>query len=309
MIRKIIFKKTNLKPFICTAIFSLLLSSSFAQKEVDFRLNLEEGMCFEEQTTALSKGTVSTGKEDKENIHEAITVTQYRVVKKTPAFYTLNFMHTDYYVKMTGVNEFTIDPKTADKLNILNGSTQISMIMNKPFFADLSPKGKVLAVKKNKAIEKEFKTKTKKLSPALREQVYLIVNSFTSNESLVGNIEGWTSYIPPSAVKIGDKWSVQKDSAVTEYTFVAETDSTYIIEGVGSMEETKTNEMQGIVMIIHREGEFTVAIEVDKHTFLPKTITQEMEMLGTVEMPSYPAASRPPSRSNATLTWKIRSCN
>ena len=113
-------------------------------------------------------------------------------------------MYKTFHHKI-GMKEITTDPKTADMLNFLSPSTQIAMMMNKPFFAELSPKGKILAVKENKDIAKEFKAKTKKLSPALREQVYLMVNSMAKSESLIANIESWTSYIPDSAVKIGDK--------------------------------------------------------------------------------------------------------
>jgi len=55
MKREVNFKKTGFKSVVCTAIFSLLLSFSFAQKEVDFRINLDEGDCFEVQTTTFSK--------------------------------------------------------------------------------------------------------------------------------------------------------------------------------------------------------------------------------------------------------------
>ncbi|MFA5639802.1 MAG: DUF6263 family protein [Bacteroidales bacterium] len=298
--------------FIKTTICLLLLLASFtsfAQKEIDFRINLEEGACFEVESASLSEGSASTGKEVQENKIEYNMVIQYHVVKKTPDFYTLNFMYKERHSTIKiGMKEITTDPKTADMLNFLSPSTQIAMMMNKPFFAELSPKGKILAVKENKDIAKEFKAKTKKLSPALREQVYLMVNSMAKSESLIANIESWTSYIPDSAVKIGDKWIVEKDSAVTHYTFVAETDSTYIIEGLGNSEKTITNEIQGMVMTSNNKEEFTVTIEFDKQTFLPKIITKESESLIQVEIPDYPAFSQPPTRSQGTLTLKISSC-
>ena len=55
--------------FIKTTICLLLLLASFtsfAQKEIDFRINLEEGACFEVES-ALSEGSASTGKEVQEN--------------------------------------------------------------------------------------------------------------------------------------------------------------------------------------------------------------------------------------------------
>ncbi|NLJ82863.1 MAG: hypothetical protein GX330_07040 [Bacteroidales bacterium] len=294
--------------FIKITIYLLLLLApftSFAQKEIDFRINLEKGACFEVESASLSESSA----EVQENKVEYNMVIQYHIVKKTPDFYTLNFMYTERHSTIKiGMKEITTDPKTADMLDYLSPSTQIAMMMNKPFFAELTPKGKILAVKENKNIAKEFKAKTKKLSPALREQVYLMVNSMAKKESLIANIESWTSYIPDSAVKIGDKWIVEKDSTVTYYTFVTETDSTYIIEGLGSSENTITNEIQGMVMISNNKEEFTVTIEFDKQTFLPKIITKESESLIQVEMPDYPTFSRPPTRSQGKLTLKIRSC-
>ncbi len=294
--------------FIKITIYLLLLLApftSFAQKGIDFRINLENGACFEVESASLSESSA----EVQENKVEYNMLIQYRVVKKTPDFYTLNFMYTERNSTIKiGMKEITTDPKTADMLDYLSPSTQIAMMINKPFFAELTPKGKILAVKENKNIAKEFKAKTKKLSPALREQVYLMVNSMAKKESLIANIESWTSYIPDSAVKIGDKWIVEKDSTVTYYTFVTETDSTYIIEGLGSSENTITNEIQGMVMISNNKEEFTVTIEFDKQTFLPKIITNESESLIQVEIPDYPALSRPPIRSQGKLTLKIRSC-
>ena len=311
MREEIKFKKSGFKPLVCTAIFSLLFGFSFAQKEVDFQFNLEKGMCFEVQTSSTSNGTHSTGGKEQENTSETNMVFQYQVVKKTPTFYVLNFMYTDYYFKaMMGEREIIANPKKADKLNILDGSTQIAMMMNKPFYAELSPKGKVLAVKENKEIEKEFKAKTKNLSPALREQVYMMVAT-SKSEALIKNIEIWTSYMPASAVKIGDKWRIQKDSTyTTDYTFVAETDSTYVIEGVGNSKIITTNEIQkGMVMIMTNETEFTITIEVDKQTFLPKIITQEMEILGKAEIPNFPNFPQSSNKSYGTLITEIRSCN
>jgi len=193
-------------------------------------------------------------------------------------------------------------------LNFLAPSTQIAMIMNKPFFANISPQGKILSIKENKSIAKEFEAKTKKLSPDLREQVYTMVNALVGNESLVALIKSWTSYIPDSAVKIGDKWSIQKDSSVTNYAFITETDSTYVIEGVGNRKTTMTNKIQGMVLIVNYEEEFTTTIEIDKHTFLPKIITTESEVLTKSEMPDYPTFSMPPSQSYSTSTLKISNC-
>ena len=56
--------------FIKTTICLLLLLASFtsfAQKEIDFRINLEEGACFEVESASLSEGSASTGKEVQEN--------------------------------------------------------------------------------------------------------------------------------------------------------------------------------------------------------------------------------------------------
>lgn len=194
-------------------------------------------------------------------------------------------------------------------LNILNPSTQIAMIMNKPFSAKISYKGEVIEVKENKNIEKEFKKKTKKLSPALREQVYLFINEFIKNESLPAAIENWTSCIPISTVKIGDKWTVNKDSTSTvHYTFVEETDSSYIIKGKGNTATITTNEIQEMHMTINREEEFTLTIEFDKQTFLPKIIIKESNTSTIVEIPDYPAFSQPPKHSQSTHTLKISSC-
>ena len=307
---KVNFKRYGFKPLVCTVMFCLLLSFSFAQKEIDFRINLEEGACFEVQMATFSKGTSSMRGREQENIMESTNVLQYRVVKKTSDFYSLSFMYTDYFTKMImGEREITSDPKTADKLNFLNPSTQISMMMNKPFSADVSPKGKVLSVKENKEIAKEFKAKTKKLSPALREQVYMMV-PMSESEALVGYVERWASYIPASALKIGDKWTVQTDSITTiDYTFVTETESAYIIEGVGSKKGITKQEAMGVTMIITEEAEFTITIEFDKQTFLPRIITQEMESLRGMELPDMPTYSQPPSKSYSTLTIEIKSCN
>jgi hypothetical protein len=309
-IKKKMKRSYTIKPII----FFLLLFfffRSFAQKEIDFSINLEEGMCFELQSTILSEGSVSINEKGQENKIEHRLVIQYHVAKKTPDFYHLNFMYTDYYSTMTiGMKEITTNPKTADRLNILDASTQIAMIMNKPFLIELSHSGKILTIKENKEIAKEFKSKTKKLSPSLREQVYTVVNSFAKGEGLVSHIENWTSYIPSSSVKIGDKWTIQKDSTrTTDYTFVAETDSTYIIKGVGNSNTTITNEIQGMVMNTNKEDEFTVSIEVDKQTFLPKIISMEIESLTKTEMPDYPAFSVPPSKSYTKSTLEIRNCH
>jgi hypothetical protein len=302
--RRLYFIKTAFLFFL-----SFILTSSFAQKEIDFKINLEVGVCFEVQTSLLSQVSTSTGKDVQENKNENNMVFQFNVTKKSHGFYHLNFMYTDFYAKVVGSREFTVEPKTADMLNILDASTQISMMMNKPFSAELSQKGEIRNLKKNKAIEKEFKTKTKRLSPDLRKQVYFMVNSVTGNEPLVNLIESWTNYIPASAVSIGDQWNVRKDYASTQYTFVAETDTTYIIEGVGSNKKTITNEIQkGMLMIINREEEFTINISVDKQTFLPKIIIKEVVMFIQSEIKDYPALSRPPTQSHTTSTLTIKNC-
>ena len=301
--------------FIKTIILPLLLlafTPSYAQKDIDFRINLKEGMCFEVESNQLSQGSVPSGKEMIENKSESTMVSQYHVVKKKTGSYTINFMYKDCYIKSTGIRDFTVNPKTADMLNILDASTQIAMMLDKPFAAELSPKGKILAIKGNQAVMKEFKTKTKKLAPALREQVYSIVNSLTGKEALVELFENWTNYIPVSTVKIGSQWDVQKDSSITRYTFVAETDTTYVIEGVGSGKKTTRNEIQkGFVMIMSKAEEFTVTVEIDKQTFLPKVITQETEALLNVksEFQNNPELSKPSVQSHVTTTLKIRSCH
>lgn len=297
--------------FIKTANYLLLsfaFISVFAQKEIDFRINLKEGECFEVQST-ISQESVSTDEKNKDSKAEFTMSIQYRVIKKTPDLYRINFMYTDYYAIVTGIKKFKIDPKTADKLNILDGSTQIAMMMNKPFSVDLSPKGEICSIKESQIITKEFKAKTKKLSPDLCEQVYLMVNSFAGHEVLVDNIKSWTSYIPISTVKIGDQWIVMKDSSVTRYTFVAETDSTYMIEGIGSNKKTTSNEIQkGMVLIMIQEEEFTIVVEIDKQTFLPKIITQKTEMILKNEIQNYPKFSKAPVQAHSTSTLKIRSC-
>ena len=279
--------------------------SSFAQKEVDFQINLKVGDGFEVESV-ISQDGVSTDKNNPEHKNEITSRIQYHVEKKTPDFYSLNYMYTEYYMSMKiGKRDMVTNTKTADMLNFLSPSTQIAMMMNKPFSAELSQKGKVLSVKGNKDIEKEFKKKTKKFSPDLREQAYTMVNAIAGSEVLVNNIESWAMYIPSSIVKIGDKWSVEKDSALTYYTFTAETDSTYIIEGVGSSKKTTNMEIQGMLMTTNTEEEFTITIEFNKHTFLPKVITKESEMSIQAEISGYPSLSNQ-SKSDVISTIKIR---
>ena len=54
--------------------------SSFAQKEVDFRINLEEGICFKVQSTHLSQGSIPMDKEVKESKSESTMVIQYNTM-------------------------------------------------------------------------------------------------------------------------------------------------------------------------------------------------------------------------------------
>jgi hypothetical protein len=294
---------------ISTFIFFLLTFVSlysFAQKKVDFHINLDEGACFEVESSTIS---VSQNNMAKESKGEVTTVVRYQVAKKTSDFYCLDFMYTDFYSVTTGIREFTIDPKNADALNILDVSTQISMMMNKPFSADLSPKGKIHAVKENKKIENEFKQKTKNLSPELSNQISFMVNSFSGNNALVELIESWASYIPDSVVKIGDSWIVRKDSVLTHYTFVAETNSTYSIKGVGNKKTTVNNEIMGMSMIVDTEEEFTIAIEIDKRTFLPNIINRESDVSITSNIPNNPAFSNHQSKSKNISTLKINGCN
>ncbi|MCL2041190.1 MAG: DUF6263 family protein [Bacteroidales bacterium] len=296
--------------FITTFILFLLTFvslDSFAQEKVDFRINLDAGACFEVESAIISVSENNMVKKESKN--EVTTVVRYQVVKKTSDFYRLNFMYTDFYSVATGIKEFTIDPKSADALNIFDGSTQVSMMMNKPFSADVSPKGKIYTVKENKEIENEFKQKTKNLSPELSSQISFMVNSFSGNEALVELIESWASYIPDSVVDIGDSWTVRKDSALTRYTFVAETDSTYSIKGVGSKKTTVNNEIMGMSMTVNTEEEYTIAIEIDKHTFLPNIINRESDALITGNMQNNPALSNHQSKSKNILTLKINGCN
>ena len=293
-----------IKPIIFLMLFFVFFSS-FAQKEVDFQINLKVGDGFEVESV-ISQDGVSTDKNNPEHKNEITSRIQYHVEKKTPDFYSLNYMYTEYYMSMKiGKRDMVTNTKTADMLNFLSPSTQIAMMMNKPFSAELSQKGKVLSVKGNKDIEKEFKKKTKKFSPDLREQAYTMVNAIAGSEVLVNNIESWAMYIPSSIVKIGDKWSVEKDSALTYYTFTAETDSTYIIEGVGSSKKTTNMEIQGMLMTTNTEEEFTITIEFNKHTFLPKVITKESEMSIQAEISGYPSLSNQ-SKSDVISTIKIR---
>ncbi|MDR1203680.1 MAG: DUF6263 family protein [Tannerellaceae bacterium] len=291
-------------------LFLFASSQSFAQKEIDFRFNLEEGACFEMQSTISSQSSASINNEVQENKSEYTKVLQYRVAKKAPDSYLLNFMYTDCYSTMTfGKREIIINPKTADMLNILDASTQMAMMINKPFSVELSHSGKILAIKENKDIAKAFKSKTKKLSPALREQVYSVVNSLANSEVLANHIESWINYMPASAIKIGDKWTVQKDSTrTTDYTFVAEMDSIYIIKGVGNSEITITNKVQGMTMLVNKEEEFTTYIEIDKQTFLPKIIITEIEGLTKTEMPDYPAFPVSTAQSHSTFILEKRNC-
>ena len=299
--------------FIHISFLSLMLFiflSSFAQKEIDFRINLEKGVCFETQTIILSENSMHTSKEVQKRKNESIVTIQFSVAGKKNDFYCINFMYTDYYLRVTGgVREFAIEPKKADTMNILDVSTQIAIIINKPFSAELSQKGEIIAIKGNKDVAKEFKAKTKKFSPDLRKQVYITVNSLTESKSIASLIENWTNYIPSRSVKIGDQWDVLKDSVFTQYTFVAETDTTYIIEGIGNSKKTITNEIQnGMVMITHTEDEFSVYIEIDKLTFLPKIITKEFEVLMKSEIKEFTAFSQPPTQSHTTFILKTKNC-
>jgi hypothetical protein len=298
------------KVYLISAFIFFLLTfvslHSFAQKKVDFHINLDAGACFEVESSTISVSQNNIAKESKS---ETTAVVRYQVVKKTPDFYRLNFMYTDFYSVITGIREFTIDPKNADALNIFDVSTQTSMMMNKPFSADLSPKGKIYTVKENEKIKDEFKQKTKNLSPELSNQISFMVNSFSGNEALVELIESWASYIPDSVMKIGDSWVVRKDSALTHYTFVAETNSTYSIEGVGSKKTTVNNEIMGISMIVNTEEEYTVTIEIDKYTFLPNIINRESDVSTTSSMPNNPAFPNHQSKSKNMSTLKINGCN
>jgi hypothetical protein len=136
-----------------------------------------------------------------------------------------------------------------------------------------------------------------------------MVNSFSGNEALVELIESWASYIPDSVVKIGDSWIVRKDSVLTHYTFVAETNSTYSLEGVGSKKTTANNEIMGISMTVNTEEEYTITIEIDKHTFLPNIINRESDVSITSNMPNNPAFPSQQSKSKNTSTLKINGCN
>ena len=299
-------KLYQLKPIIFLLLQFAFLSS-FAQKEIDFRIKLEVGDRFEVESTSLSQGKVSIGNNVQDNKVEIASTIQYHVEKKITDSYYLNYMYTEYYMSMKlGMKDIVTNPKTADMLNLFTPSTQVAMMMNKPFSAELSSKGKILSVKGNKDIEKEFKKKTKKLSPELREQVYTMVNAIAGNEELVNRIESWAMYIPPSAVKIGDTWGVELDSAIAHYAFTTETDSTYIVEGIGSSKKTTSMEIQGMTMITNTEEEFTITIEFDKHTFLPKVITKEAEMSIQGKVQGYPAFSQPPVQSTAITTLKIK---
>jgi len=279
--------------------FSLLFLSSFAQEKIDFRISLEEKTCFDVKTTLLIQNFSATNKNKTDSESETNIITRYNVVKKTPVSYHLNMMYTDYFFKMTGVKTFEINPNAADMLNILDGSTQIAIVMNNPFFIELSPKGKVLRTKENKTVAKEIKHKTKKLSHELQERVNIVINSLAGNEALIEQTESWTSYIPPFAVNIGEHWLVTKDSTLTSYTFLAETDSTYIIEGIGNSKKTFNNEIQkGMVMFVDKSEDFTIHIEINKQTMLPNVISKEISALTSTEIKDFPAFSKPPTQSN-----------
>jgi hypothetical protein len=297
------------KVYFITTVITLLLIFvsfySFAQKEIDFHINIEAKACFEVETNL----SIVSKNKDKENKSESATLIRYKVVKKTPELYRLNFMYTNYYSTIeAGTREIIIDPKNADALNIFDVSTQVSLMMNKPFSAELSPKGEIRAIKENKEILKELKMRTKELSPELREGVYFVVNSMVDNNALVELIKSWTSYIPVTSVKIGDSWSIRQDSTVTYYTFVLETDSTCVIEGFGSGKKTVPSKIQGMELITMHEEDFSLIIEIDKQTFLPKIITKEIESLNKQEIKNYPIPV-PPLQSHTTSKLIIRNCN
>ena len=298
------------KIYLISAFIFFLLTFvsvySFAQKKVDFNINLDAGACFEVKSSTTSASQSNKPKESKSEVN---TTVRYQVVKKTPDVYHLNFMYTEFYSATTGIRDMIIDPKKADTLNILDVSTQTLMVMNKPFSAEVSPKGKINTVKGNKKIEAELKQKTKSLTPELRNQVSFVVNSFSEDQALEELIESWASYIPASAVKIGDSWTIQKDSTITRYTFVAETNATYNIEGVGSKKTTVKNEIMGITMTTNSEEQYTLTIEIDKRTFLPNIIHKESDLSSTVNMPSNPAFPSQQSKSKNTSTIKINRCN
>jgi len=301
--------KKNIITVSLSAFLFFCFLPSFAQEKIDFRINLAENACFDVHTILLIQGKTPTGMDVKEMESEANTSVRYKVVMKTPASYHINLTYTDFYFKMNAIKELIIDPKNADKLNILDISTQYAMVINKPFSIELSPEGKVISTKENKEVSKKFKKVTKKLSPDLKKQVYSSVNNLIGREALISQTESWTSYMPNYPVEIGDNWTVQNGSEITYYTFDSETDSAYVIKGVGSNHSTTHSDLMGKVMVSHREVEFTVSIEVDKHTFLPKIITKEMDMIHKSEVKDYPAFSTPPATSRTTSTLIISNCN
>lgn len=304
----IMTKRSFYKPIVFIfCLFSTLFS--FSQEEIDFQINLEEGHCFQVQTNMNSEITIQMGERKRENKNAALTIMQYQVAKKLTNSYLFDFKFVDFESKMSGMREITISPKLADDLNILNSSTQVSLMIDRVASAEISPKGKVIKIKNNENISKDLLKKSKKLTPAMREQVQTFADGFCSTKTLTSVMDSWLDYIPDTPVKIGDHWNVEKDSLFTRYTLVSETDTCYVIEGVGRNKVVIDNELQkGFPVTITTEETFALYLKIDKHTFLPQSITKKTEAVIKSELQNQPGFSTPPSRSRSTFTTILTPC-
>lgn len=258
------------------ALLQLGVVYSYAQKKIAFKLNIDEGTCFELiQTDYIASIAVMNGK-NSESHGETNEKTKYWVEKKNIDYYTLGFMYTDYIMEKKGIMNQRLSAREADELNILDVSTIMSMVIDKPFFVRVSPEGVVLSVKENKAVRKELRKRTKDLSKELKENIYNMVDALSNKEAIAGKVETWSLYMPQKPVCLGETWTVSSDSnTVVKYTFAEETDSTYILRGVGVSKINVINIHGDITITNIGESKLKLSIEIDKKSFLPKSIAQE----------------------------------
>lgn len=268
--------KTLFHRRILLVLLQLNFIYSSAQNKIDFKINLEKGACFELQQTEFSASNVVVNGEDKESSTEKVVNIRYWVEKRKDEYYSLGLMYTDYIVGMKGYMDKRHNAREADDLNVLNVSTMVSMVLDKPLYAKITPKGVVLSAKESKNVKKELLKRTKGLSKELKETVSNTVNAFSNKKAITGKVEIWSSYIPKKPVSLGETWTVGNDSTtLINYTFVEETDNVYIIKGIGVGRRNETVNFGEATATYIGETELKIFIEIYKDSFLPKVIIRE----------------------------------
>jgi len=271
-------------------LVSFFFFSLSTYSKTDLKLNLEVGKSYHQNMVAKSiiNQVLSNNK-----IDMLMTMTgsmTYTVTDKNENIYTMDVVYDSLSMGVTA-DEYDV---IYNSENLKDSNDYISVLLaalkETKFGIKMTERGKIVDISNFDGLfEKAFES-IQKLDPSVRKQLEANLKSSFGKENFKSSFETITAIFPPEPVNIGRQWKAESIlnnnmpvKINTLYKFENETDSNYIITGVGSLisYQPKNGEFNNTTPYTYQmTGTVGSEIKLDKNTCWINEATVKQEMKG-----------------------------